>query len=155
MPEGRRWSPGMMNSWQYALRAVNEGLTAAAGLRALQAADAGIRKTDWLQLMRWANTAYDKRDAAEDFWRAIDLPEEVYASTPFDLREAYKMTAEVRYWNTNTKKYERHWYSVADNESKSRELWMSALNIAMERYGEFMDLSTVTVTKTLFWHREA
>ena len=154
MPQEGRWTPGMHNTWQYALRAVNEGLSAAAGLRALQAGGAVIRKQDWLQLMRWANTAYDRAEAAEDFWRAIELPEDVYAPTPFQLREEYKMTAEVRFWNKDTNKYERHWYSVADNQSKSRELWMSALNIAMERYGEFMDLSTVTVTKTMFWHRE-
>jgi len=144
----------MHDGWQYALRAVNEELSGAAGLAAFRAGGGAIRTQDWYQLTRWANTAYDKAEAAEDFWRAIDLPEDVYAATPFQLREEYKMTAEVRFWNTTTKKYERHWYSVADNESKSRELWMSALNIAMERYGEFMDLSTVTVTKTMFWHRE-
>ena len=154
MPLEGRWSPAMHNSWQYALRAVNEELSGAAGLRAFRAGGGSIRTQDWYQLTRWAGEAYNKAEAAEDFWRAIELPESVYAATPFELREEYKMAAEVRFWNRDTKKYERHWYSVADNQSKSRELWMSALNIAMERYGEFMDLSTVTVTRTMFWHRE-
>ncbi len=144
----------MHNYWQYALKAVNEELSGNAGLRMLRAGGGEIRRQDWQSLMRWANTAYDRADAAEDFWRAIELPEDVYAPTSFQLREEYKMTAEVRYWNPTAGKYERHWYSVADTQSKSRELWMSALNIAMERYGEFMDLSTVTVTRTMFWHRE-
>jgi len=154
MPADPRWSPAMHESWQYALRAVNEELSGAVGLRAFRAGGGEIRTQDWYQLTRWANEAYDRADAAEDFWRAIDLPESVYQPTPFQLREAYKMTAEVRYFNPTEGKYERHWYSVADTQSKSRELWMSALNIAMERYGEFMDLSTVTVTKSMFWHRE-
>ena len=154
MPQEGRWSPRMHDSWQYALRTVNEGLSGAAGLRALRTGGGEIRTKDWYQLMRWSNEAYNQAEAAEDFWRAIELPESVYAETPFQLREEYKMTAEVRFWNRDTNKYERHWYSVADNQSKSRELWMSALNIAMERYGEFMDLSTVTVTRTMFWHRE-
>lgn len=145
----------MHNNWQYALRTVNEGLSGNAGLRMVKAGGGEIRRQDWQSLVRWANQAYSKAEQAEDFWRAMDLPEDVYAPTPFQLREEYKMTAEVRFWNTDTKKYERHWYSVADTQSKSRELWMSALDIAMERYGEFMDLSTVTVTRTMFWHREA
>jgi len=143
----------MHESWQYALQSVNMEMSGAAGLAAYRAGGGSIRTQDWYQLTRWANDAYSKAEVAEDFWRAIPLPEAVYAATPFELREPYKMTAEVRFFNAQTNKYERHWYSVADQETKSRDLWMSALNIALERYGDFMDLGTVQVTRTMFWHK--
>ena len=154
MPAEPRWSPAMHTSWQYALRAVNDELSGAAGLRAFRAGGGAIRTQDWYQLTRWANDAYDRAEVAEDFWRGMPLPEGVYTPTTWELREEYKMTAEVRYFNTATQRYERHWYSVADNNTTSREQWMASLDQKLKRYGEYMDEKSITVTRTMFWHRE-
>ena len=152
MGEEQHWTPAMHSAWQFAARAVNEGISGAAGQRAFRAGGGAIRDKDWDQLMRWAKEMPVREKEAGEFWRAIDLPESVYQPSPWEFRETYKMTAEVRYRDLVDGKYKRHWYSVADTQTKSREAWMSALNIAMERYGEFVDLSTVTVTRTVFWH---
>ena len=154
MPEGQRWSPAMHNAWQYALRAVNEELSGAAGLRAFRAGGGSIRTQDWYALTRWSNEAYSKAEQAEDFWRAIELPESVYAPTPWRLESEYKMTAQVRYYDTSEGRYKRDWYSVSGESSRSREVWLSGLDIALKRYGAWMDQESITVTRTMFWHRE-
>jgi len=152
MPE-RPWTGAMMNAWQWARRAVNEGLSGAAGLRAFREGGGSIRTQDWYSLMHWAQEASMAPEEEEEYMSDVSLPQSVYPPTPFDLREPYKMIAEVEFVNPQTGERDTITVSCLDTDTKSLDMWDAHLDVVLSNYGLSLETEGVSVKHRWFYRR--
>lgn len=152
MPE-IKWTDAMRQAWPWAQRAVSEGLSGAAGLRAFRSGGGHIRTVDWYNLMRWAQDAVMETEEETSYMADVPLPQSAYAKTPFDIREPYKMVAEVQFINPQTGERDKIVVSCLDVETKSLAMWDAHLDVVLSNYGLSLESETVEVTGRWFYSR--
>lgn len=152
MPE-RPWTNAMMQAWQWAQRAVNEGLSGAAGLRAFREGGGSIRTQDWYRLVRWAGETSMTPSEEAEYMPEVSLPQSVYAPTPFNIREPYKMIAEVKFFNPATGQRDTMTVSCLDTETKSLDMWNAHLDVVLSNYGLSLETEGVEVSHRWFYKR--
>jgi len=140
----------MMESWQFAIKSVSDGLSGAEGLRQFRSGGGSIRTQDWYRLTRWGHDVDQSEITADEGIRWATLPEAVFTPTGFKFREEYKMIAQIRFTNPMTGERDIMHVSALDNRSKSLDMWDSHLDVILSNYGLAMDMSTVQVTKRVF-----
>jgi len=152
MPE-QRWTVAMRESWQYALEAVETGLSGSAALRAFREGGGAIRTQDWYQLYRWAGDVMRSTEQADLYPRHRDLPESVFVPTDIDYREEYIVVAEVRWYDPATGRYVTRHVSAQDEYHKPVMDWISHLDVTLSRYGKSFADADVSLGRMWFLHR--
>ena len=156
MADPGRWTSSMLGAWQYAVSAIERGMTATAGYEDFRAGGGAIRSSDWYYLCGQARESQSSGDLVQGLPFETPIPGAAYTTVDIDYGQKYVAVADVKYTDLATGQIVRRAVTIEGDEVSP---WLSIeddIQNVVDKYGVVGGAGAVEILRTRFytpmWH---
>jgi len=141
----------MLGAWQYAVSAIERGMTATAGYEDFRAGGGAIRSSDWYYLCGQARSSQASGDLVQGLPFETPIPGAAYTSVDIDYGQKYVAVADVKYTDLATGQVTRRSVTIEADEVSP---WLSIeddIQNVVDKYGVVGGAGAVEILRTRFY----
>lgn len=119
----RKWSASQQTAFAFVRRAVTEGTSARAGLRAYRAGGGHIGNEYWFSLYKTAFNIDGWKETIKQVPETYNIRENMFTETDFDFREEYVMQMRVSGYSEEIGQRITKWVTVESDKIITKREW--------------------------------
>ena len=134
--EQGQWSPSQKNAYSFVSRAVTEGLSARAGLKAFRAGGGHIGNEYWFSLYKTAFNIDGWKETIQQVPMTYNVRENMFTPEPVNWKREFVMQMKVSGYSEETGTTITRWVTAESDRVLTKQEWLwSAQQIIDDRIG--------------------